>query len=109
MEFELNKNNTGLLVIDMQNGFCHLEGSMTKLGKDTSMCIEAINPCVKLVDAARKSNVAVIFTRIVYRFDYADRGVMHHAIQPALKEHKACVQRAWDADLVEQFVPRENE
>lgn len=107
--YSLSSNRAALIVIDMQNSFCHLEGSMTKLGKDTSMCIEAINPCVKLVDAARKSNIPVIFTRIVYRFDYADRGVMPHSIRPVLKEHKACVQGTWDADLVEQFVPRENE
>ena len=48
MEFELNKNNTGLLVIDMQNGFCHDDGSFGgAMGLDISPLKESIDGCAE--------------------------------------------------------------
>lgn len=103
---QLGTARTALLVIDMQNAFCAPEGSMTKMGKDTSMCIAAVSPCKRLVDGAHQVGVPVIYTRIVYRPDYADRGTIPHEIRPALKNLMACVQETWDAELVSTFAPQ---
>ena len=67
MEFELNKNNTGLLVIDMQNGFCHDDGSFGgAMGLDISPLKESISGCVKLLETARKNEYPIAFTRYIY-------------------------------------------
>ncbi len=100
---------TALIVVDMQNAFCHEQGSLHRMGKDTSMCESVVPPCCKLVRAAHQSGVPVIFSRNVYRPDYADRGVMPHEIRPALKGVRACVVGTWDAELVDELVPEERD
>ena len=105
----IGTERTALIVVDMQNAFCHPEGSLNQMGKDTSMCEAAVTPCCKLVDAAHQLDVPVVYTRNVYRSDYSDRGIMPHEIRPDLKNVRACITGTWDADLVDELVPEERD
>jgi ureidoacrylate peracid hydrolase len=103
---DVPRADTALLVIDMQNGFCHPDGSFAQLDLDISMCTAAIDGCARLVEAARAAGVPVIFTRYVYRPDYADGGVLVHELLPALAEVKSLAGGTWDAELVDELRPR---
>lgn len=96
-------DRTALLVVDMQNGFCHPEGSFAKLGLDVSLCTAAIAGCQRLVDAARAARVPVIYTRYVYRADYRDGGVLVHELMPALASTGSLAAGTWDAELVDEL------
>jgi ureidoacrylate peracid hydrolase len=96
---------SSLLVIDMQNGFCHPDGAFAKLGLDVSMCNAAIEGCRDLVDAAHEVGVPVIFTRYILRPDLKDAGFLLHAGKPALIGTKSLVYGAWDAELVDELKP----
>jgi ureidoacrylate peracid hydrolase len=96
---------SALLVIDMQNGFCHPEGAFAKLGLDVSMCNAAIQGCRELVDAAHDVGVPVIFTRYILRPDLKDAGFLLHAEKPALIGTKSLVYGAWDAEIVDELKP----
>ena len=109
MTAELGKDKTALLVIDMQNGFCHPEGSFAKLGLDVSMCNAAIGPISTLVDKAHEAGVPVVFTRYVYRTDYRDGGVLVQDLLPALADTKSLAAGTWDADLVDELVPTDDD
>jgi len=109
MTAELGREKTALLVIDMQNGFCHPEGSFAKLGLDVSMCNAVIGPIAELVDKAHEAGVPVVFTRYVYRTDYRDGGVLVQDLLPALAETKSLAAGTWDADLVDELVPTEDD
>ena len=76
MQAPVKTERTALLVVDMQNGFCHSEGSAAKIGFDINMCQAAIEPCRRLIAGAREQGVPVIFTRLIYRQDYRDGGVL---------------------------------
>lgn len=102
-------DRTALLVIDMQNGFCHPEGSFAGLGLDVSMCTAAIAPCARLVAAAHAAGVPVIYTRYVYRADYKDGGILVQEVLPALAEVKSLAAGTWDADLVDELVPTDDD
>jgi len=103
----LSKDRTALLVIDMQNGFCHPDGSFANLGLDISMCNDAIKPSLELVDAAHKAGIPVIYTRFVYRADYQDGGVLVQDLLPALADTKSLAAGTWDSELVDELVPEE--
>ena len=96
---------TALLVIDMQNGFCDDAGSVAQIGLDISMCKAAVPGCVSLVNAAHAAGVPVIFTRFVYRRDYADGGVVVRHLIPALAEVNSLAEGSWDADLISELTP----
>lgn len=109
MSATLSSDRTALLVIDMQNGFCHPEGSFAGLGLDVSMTNDAIGGVRKLVDAARAAAVPIIYTRYVYRADYRDGGVLVQDLLPALADTKSLAAGSWDADIVDELTPEDDD
>ena len=101
----LKKDGTALIVVDMQNGFCHSDGSFAKLGLDVSLLQPAVGGCPRLVDAAHEHGVPVIFTRYVYRPDYRDGGVLIQELMPALKDVRSLEGGTWDAELIDELEP----
>lgn len=95
------KEMSALIIVDMQNGFCHPEGSFAKMGMDISALTNATQGCRSLVELARSSDVPVIYTRYVYRSDYKDGGVLVDEILPALAESRSLEEGSWDASIVE--------
>ncbi len=106
-------DRTALIVVDMQNGFCRDEGSTAKLGAildfDIAQCKAAIAPCVKLIEAARAAGVPVIFTRLQWRPDYRDGGVLTDELLPGLVEGRCCAAGSWDAELIDEMAPQESD
>ncbi|QCC51947.1 cysteine hydrolase family protein [Halapricum salinum] len=52
---------TAVVVVDMQNGFCHPDGSLYAPGSE-----DALDPCLDLVEQATDAGAAVVFTRDVH-------------------------------------------
>lgn len=64
LEKVLKPQNCALLVVDMQNRFCHPQEKFAKEGKDIRP-MQAVVPYIeKLMSAARSKNIPVIFTKI---------------------------------------------
>lgn len=106
---ELGKENTVLLIIDMQNGFCRGDGSMAKLGFEWQRLAEPIPGCKRLLDAAHKVGVKVMYTQYVYRPDFSDGGVVVEEIFTGVKDVGLCVDGTWDAEIIDELEPREGE
>ena len=94
----LNRSNTAMIVVDMQNGFLDDEGSMVKTGMDITELKKTVVPVCRLVEASHSAGVPVIFTRMVQRADYKDAGLRLER-RPILKEVGSLVAGSWDADL----------
>lgn len=90
----------------MQNGFCHADGSVDRIGLPAAHLQPAVAPCCKLVDAARRASVPIIYTRYVYRPDYTDGGVMVHELIPDLKRGECLRAGTWDADVIDELAPQ---
>jgi nicotinamidase-related amidase len=97
----LDPDSTAVVVVDMQNGFCHPEGSLYAPESEA-----AIGPCVEAVESAREAGVSVVFTRDVHPpgqfednhyYDEFDRWGEH------------VLEGSWDAELVEELEPREGD
>ena len=97
---KIRSEKTALLVVDMQNGFCDEAGSVTAIGLPASRLRPAIGGCVSLIEAARATEVPIIFTRYVYRPDYLDGGLMAHELIPDLRDGKTPIAGTWDSDLL---------
>lgn len=95
-----------LVVVDMQNGFCFKGGSCDRIGLPVERLETAIEPCRRLIAAARRAGVPVIFTRYVYRPDFRDGGVLVEELMPALREHRALVAGTADAEIVPALAPQ---
>ncbi len=106
---EFGAQATALLVIDMQNGFCSDDGSVNRIGLPAERLRSVIEPCVRLVQAAQAVGVPVIYTRFVYRPDFSDGGVLVKELLPALKTERALIKGSWDAEIVDQLRPAEQD
>lgn len=102
-------DDTALLVVDMQNGFCHDDGAINRMGLPAARLRDAIEPCARLVAAARGARVPVLFTRYVYRPDYADGGLLVNELMPDLKTHEALRAGSWDAQVIDALAPEAGE
>jgi nicotinamidase-related amidase len=70
LEFE--PATTALVIIDMQRDFVLPGGFGEKLGNDTSLLLAAVEPCQRVLDAARKKGMLVVHTREGHRPDLTD-------------------------------------
>lgn len=58
----IDPRHVALLVVDVQNDFCHDEGAFGRMGADLSMIQEMVPRLIGLIDEARRKKVPVIFT-----------------------------------------------
>ncbi|MFB6110046.1 MAG: cysteine hydrolase family protein [Halodesulfurarchaeum sp.] len=54
-------NRTAIVVVDMQNGFCHPDGSLYAPASE-----DAIEPVNAVIEAGREAGASVVFTRDVH-------------------------------------------
>ncbi|MBE5528653.1 cysteine hydrolase [Laribacter hongkongensis] len=71
-ELEFDPGTTALIMIDMQRDFVEPGGFGEMLGNDVSLLRSAIEPCRRLLEAARKAGVFVVHTREGHRADLTD-------------------------------------
>ncbi|MDA0367430.1 MAG: cysteine hydrolase [Proteobacteria bacterium] len=109
MTMEFGRDKTALVVVDMQNSYCRAGGRIEKLGFPFERLAAAEPGCIRLVAAARKAGVPVIYTQYVYQPDYKDGGFIVNEIMPALKDVGLCALGSWDAEILETLAPGPND
>jgi len=88
-------DSTALVVVDMQNGFCHPDGSLYAPGSEA-----AVDPVVDLVDRAHDAGVRVVFTRDVHPPEqFADA----HYYDEFEQWGEHVLEDSWDAELLDEF------
>lgn len=92
-----------LIVVDMQNGFVHPDGSLPTLGMALADTDRAVRQCAAAVAAARDAGTPVVFTRHVYRPGRADEGANLGGAHPALAEISALALGSWDAEVADEL------
>jgi ureidoacrylate peracid hydrolase len=92
--------SAALIVVDMQNGFVHPEGSVARLGLEMVDREAVIAETAALLAEARRFELPIVYTRHLHRPDYLDA--------PALvKEQIAVVEGllagTWDAEIIDDL------
>ncbi|QGN08221.1 cysteine hydrolase [Halorhabdus sp. CBA1104] len=97
MTFEPGR--TAIVVVDMQNGFCHPDGNLYAPPSE-----DAIEPCVELVDRARAVGASVVYTRDVHPPEQFEDAHYYDEFD-RWGEHVR--EGSWDAALVDPLADRE--
>lgn len=101
---EILRSHPALLIIDMQNGFCHQEGCFGKLGMPVSNHLAIVATINKLRAASHAAKIPIIFTRLCYNEDYSDAGVQMEE-QPQIRELRGLIRGTWDAEVLDDLAP----
>jgi len=96
---ELDPDSTAVVVVDMQNGFCHPEGSLFAPASE-----DALDPVTDLVARARAAGASVVYTRDVHPPEQFDG---NHYYDEFERWGEHVVEGSWDADLHDDLDVRE--
>lgn len=94
-----------LIVVDMQNGFLDPAGSCVKAGFPAGVLSTAVEPCRRVIAAARAARVPIVYTRYTYRADFRDGGFMLREKFPMLVGVGALIDGSWDQAIVPALEP----
>lgn len=100
----LDRGSTALIVVDMQNAFCDVGGSVARSGLDHRSAAAVVPSVATLLDAARVCGAHVVHTRYALRHDHGDAGLLFE-VAPALRLPGALVDDGWDARIVPALAP----
>lgn len=95
-----NTSRQAVLLVDFQRAFCCADGSVAAQGRDVSTCRAAADRAIELAAAARAASIPVIWTRLVFRDDYADGGRLIRVLRPGLARIGALKIGTPDAEIV---------
>jgi len=107
LEVRLDSADVGLLVVDMQNGFCHPEGARGKAFGPAAIRqpMEIIPNVVAAVDLAHRLDIPVWFTQQVHYDDDVTRSrrrIPSHLERRGVKL-ELCRRGTWDAELLDEM------
>jgi nicotinamidase-related amidase len=99
MEFESDR--TAIIVVDMQKGFCHPDGSLYAPASEA-----VIDPISTLLDGARAAGAAVVFTRDVHPPEQFDG---NHYYDEFERWGEHVVEDTWETDIVDGLDVRDDD
>jgi ureidoacrylate peracid hydrolase len=103
----VDPKSTRLVVIDVQNDFCHEDGWMARNGADVTLIHEAVDRMRSFIDIARAVGVPVIFIQAIYDEIYLSAPMLErHARTGLAIEH--CQTGTWGAEFF-SVAPREDD
>ncbi|MFC6724243.1 cysteine hydrolase family protein [Halobium palmae] len=92
---EFDPDATALVVVDVQNGFCHPDGSLYAPASG-----DVVDPVSTLVDRAHDAGVRVVFTRDVHPPEQFEDA---HYYDEFDRWGEHVVEGSWEAELVEEL------
>jgi ureidoacrylate peracid hydrolase len=101
----LSLETTALLVVDMQNAFCHPDGTLGISGVDVGPAVATIDPVRRLVEAARAASVPVLWTQQEHFATDASRARKRLASHTSKRKRVAALAGSWDMAIVDELAP----
>jgi ureidoacrylate peracid hydrolase len=105
---------SAVLVIDMQNGFVHPDGSLPRMGLGLPGAPEAVARTAALIAEARAKSVPVLFTRHVYRDGMLDmparmKELLAQSAGDGSSTPTILARGSWDAEVIDDLKPEPGE
>ena len=108
---ELDPRVTALLVVDVQNDFCHADGYFARFGFDVTPCADVVPRIAGAVTTARRRGLQVVWTMST------NSDPPHHRLRPARFRRQQAdgrppdqfVPGSWGWSLVDALAPDDGE
>lgn len=95
-----------LLIVDMQNAYCHPEGVFARNAPDPQICTRVIEPCARLIAAARGAGIPVLHAAKVSFAQSAPTISFHNTSREGAG---MLLLGGWEADIAEGVRPAPGE
>ncbi|MFB5189816.1 cysteine hydrolase family protein [Alicyclobacillus fastidiosus] len=91
----VDPSRAAVIVVDVQNDFCHPEGSWGRSGKNMDFINEMIPALQKFVTAARRQNVPIIFIQTTHSDADSTSAWLSRKSQSSGDPNQTCVEGTW--------------
>jgi len=91
---------SALIVVDAQNAFFDPRGSFARRGRALLRRRRTIQNICDAITRAVHANILTVCTRLAFRPDYSDAGLLITAIAPEIRVVQAYIDETWDAALI---------
>ena len=99
----LDIRKSALIVIDLQNAFCHKEGTLGKSGLDTDHLSTVIKPLRTVIERSHEVDMPVLWTvQEHFETDYR-RGRKRLPSHTSKRKGVSALAGTWDADIVDEL------
>ena len=99
----LDIRKTALMVVDMQNAFCHKEGTLGISGVDTDHLRSVVEPLRTLVKRCQAVNMPVLWTlQEHFPVDHR-RGRKRLPTHTSKRKRVSALVGTWDAEIIDEF------
>jgi ureidoacrylate peracid hydrolase len=95
---QLKSGKTALIVVDVQNDFCHNQGAFGKRNLNLSKIEEAVNNILSFIDRCRQLNMPIIFVQTVHS-NWTDSESWIERLEGVAREMLICRPNSWGAEL----------
>jgi ureidoacrylate peracid hydrolase len=120
---ELRTDCTAVVVVDMQNDFASPGGMFHRAGIDVSGIQSIVAPIAALLDAARASQILVVYLKMGFQTDLSDTGApnsptwLKHVpfgvgaacFAPDGTASRVLIRDTWNTDIVNDLEPHDND
>lgn len=117
---EIEVSKTAALVVDMQNAFVRQGGYFDIIGHDITATGKIINPCQKIITAARQKGIQIIYLQMGYSPEWVDKvgpysPAWHKSkVLSVVRQHpelrdKLPIQGTWGASIIEELSPQQED
>src|SRR5205823_712645 len=96
---------TALLVIDMQNGFCHPESRMEKAGIGVAHQRAIVPKVLEVVDLAREQQIPVLFSQQVHFPEDVTRRRRRIPSHQSKQRWTPCLRGTWEVEFIDELKP----
>ena len=117
--FELSPSTSAVLVVDMQNDFGAEGGMFARAGIDISMIRRAVGPTARVLAAARRCAIPIVYLKMAFKPDLSDAGpadspnhVRHLRMgigtvvnAPNGSESRILIRDTWNTDILPELTP----
>jgi ureidoacrylate peracid hydrolase len=119
----IDPSRTAVIVVDMQNDFGAEGGMFARAGIDISAIRGVVGPTAKVLAAARRSGIKVVYLKMAFQPDLSDAGLpdaptwLKHAplgagdtvMAPDGSESRILIRDTWNTDIVDELAPEERD
>jgi ureidoacrylate peracid hydrolase len=120
---DLDLSKTAVIVVDMQNDFASNGGMLGRAGMDISMIQRGVPSIARVLAAARKVGISIIYLKMAYLPDLSDLGpqgspnwILHTKVHvgervqsPAGAESRILIRDTWNTDIIDELRPERND
>jgi ureidoacrylate peracid hydrolase len=95
----IDPKTTAVIVVDVQNDFCHSSSPLAKAGNDMSAAQEMVPRLLQLIDAARGAGTTIVWVKVLH-FEYTTSPVgTEHRQRVRPNSELICLEGTFGADF----------